>query len=99
MEAGLSSTSSDAELLALDACFAGADATLCDLGRRTDAALRSVRASAEAAREQLCDLRAALHAAVDARFDALDRDVSRASDTAVATLESDLVAIDAALQT
>ena len=45
------------------------DAFICHLGRNTSAALDAVAANAEGARSRLFELRAVLHAAIDARID------------------------------
>lgn len=75
------------------------DAFLCYLGRSTAATLHALSASAEAARSSLREMRAALHAAVDARIEALARRVDEAEKIKAAALERELVAIDTALET
>ena len=54
--------------------------------------------SAEAARSKLRELRLAVHAAVDERFDELERKVDAAEATKAMALERELVAVDAALE-
>ena len=75
----------------------GADAFLVHLGQSIAAALQSLAESAEAARAHLSSTRSSLHAAVDARFDELLVSIDTAEAFKAASLERELVAVDAAL--
>ena len=75
----------------------GTDASLCQLGQSVAEALRAVPTSAETARAQLREVRAALHASVDARCDELERSIAAAQSAKVSVLEHELVSIDSAL--
>ena len=76
----------------------GADAFLVYLGRSIAASLQAVTESAETARAQLCESRAALLAAIDARCDELGASIKSSEARKVASLERELVAVDAALE-
>ena len=75
----------------------GTDAFLIQLGRYAVAAIASVDASAEAAQAQLQEARTSLHAAIDARCDDLSVKIDSTRAAKVASLESELVGIEAAL--
>lgn len=75
----------------------GTDAFLIHLGRSVTAALESVEVSAEAAQAQLQEARASLHAAIDARCDELGVKIDSTKAAKVASLESELVGVEAAL--
>ena len=77
---------------------AGAEAFLVHLGRSIAAALASTAESAEAARAQLQNSRAALHFAIDERCDALGARIDSTESAKSASLERELVAVDAALE-
>ena len=83
---------------ASSAGIAGADNFLVHLGRSISAAMQSVADAAEAARAQLRETRAALHAAVDERCDNLMACIDSSEATKVACLERELIAVDAALE-
>ena len=76
----------------------GADAFLLHLGRSITAALQAVAESAEAARTKLRETRAALHAAIDERCDALMANIDSAEASKTTALERELVSVDAALE-
>jgi len=76
----------------------GTDASLCRLGQCIASALQTLRRSAEAARVELCSIRATLHAAVDSRCDDLEAVLLKAQSAKVAALERELIAVDAALE-
>ena len=82
---------------AASAGVVGTDTFLVHLGRSIAAAIQSLAESAEAARAQLRETRAAVHTSVDARCDELDRTIDSAEAVKAAALERDLVAVDAAL--
>ena len=75
-----------------------ADAFLVHLGRRITTALRSLAEAAEAARAELSESRATLHAAIDARCDELTARVNSAEAIKATALECELIAVDAALE-
>ena len=83
---------------AKSAGISGTDAFLVHLGRSISAALQSVIEESDVARIHLRDARAALHSAIDARFDRLGADIDSAETTKTAALERELVSVDAALQ-
>ena len=74
------------------------DDALIHLGRTITAAQESLAESAEGARVQLRESRAALHAAIDARCDDLGESINTAEARKRACLERELVAVDAALE-
>ena len=74
------------------------DAFLIHLGRSIAAAIQSTGAAAEAARSQLRDSRSALHSAIVARCDELAAKIDSTESSKVASLERELVAVDAALE-
>ena len=83
------------------AAFAGVsdvDTFLVHLGRSIAAALESVAQSAESAHVQLSEMRAALHASIDARCDELRAMLDSAQSAKAAALELELVAVDASLE-
>ena len=82
----------------LAAGVTGTDAFLVHLGQSITAAMQSVSDSAEAARAQLRDARSALHAAIDTRCDELGAIIDSAEIAKAASLERELVAVDAALE-
>ena len=75
-----------------------AEAFLFPLGRSITAALPSVAESADAVHAQLRATRMALHAGIDGRCDVLDAFIDSAQISKVASLERELVAVDAALE-
>ena len=68
------------------------------LGRSIAASLQALTESAETARAQLCETRAALHAAIDARCDELGANIKSSESRKVASLERELVAESAAVR-
>jgi len=68
------------------------------LGTTVAAALRNVSESAEEARSQLRTQRAALHAAIDARYDTLEQGIADAVSSKTAALERELCTIDGVLE-
>ena len=83
---------------ASSAGIAGAEGFLVHLGRSITSALQSVAEAAEAARAQLRETRAALHAAIDARCANLMACIDSSEAMKVACLERDIIAVDAALE-
>jgi len=77
---------------------ASADAFMCHIGHAVAAALRTVPETAEAARSQLQSTRASLHAAIDLRCDALEREIMTAERAKIAALERELVSVDSVLE-
>lgn len=75
----------------------GADAFLIHLGETLTSATHAASESAEAARAQLRETRTALHVAIDVRCDELCASIDLAETAKVASLERELVAVDAAL--
>jgi len=75
----------------------GADAFLVHLGRSIASALQSLSEAAEGARAQLNSTRSSLLAAVNARCDVLGVNIDAAEAAKAASLERELVAVDAAL--
>ena len=73
-------------------------AFLVHLGRSISDGLKSVADSAEAARAQLRETRFSLHAAVDDRCDELAIKIESTEASKVASLERELVTVDAALE-
>lgn len=76
----------------------GVDEFLCHLGRSIAEAAIALSESAEAARRQLRELRPVIHAAIDARFDELDLDITSAQAAKSTALERELVAVNAVLE-
>ena len=76
----------------------GIDAFLVHLGRSITGALESVAETAEASRARVCEARSALHAAIDARFNDIEKAIVAAEVCKVASLERELLAVDAALE-
>ena len=74
------------------------DATICDLGRSISRALESVTAAAESARAKIEEMRRAIHAAVDARFDELAANLSSVEREKTVALERELISVDACLE-
>jgi hypothetical protein len=74
------------------------DEVLCAMGKAVAASLRSVEESAEEARQHLLSLRAALHAAIDTRFEDLLASLDAARCAKVSALERELEQVDAALE-
>ena len=83
---------------ALPAGINSVDAFLLHVGRSMTEALQTTYASAEVSRAQLRETRAALHAAIDARCDELATNIDSAEAGKAASLERELVNIDAALE-
>lgn len=75
----------------------GVDDALVHLGRNIATALEALAKSAEDARVQLRESRAVLHAAIDARCDELGESINTTEARKSASLERELVAVDAAL--
>jgi len=71
---------------------------MCHVGRSVAAAHRTVSESAESARAQLQSHRAALHAAIDTRFDILEQGITNALSTKTVALERELCCIDSVLE-
>ena len=76
----------------------GTDESLVRLSKAITGALESVTGSTEAAHVQLRSSRAALYAAIDARCDELAAGLDSAKVNKVASLERELVTVDAALE-
>ena len=76
----------------------GADAFLVHLGRSIAVAQGSLADAAELARAQLQTTRSALHVAIDIRCDELSARIDSAEASKAASLERELVAVDAALE-
>ena len=74
------------------------DTFLVYLGRSISSALQAVAESAETSRSQLFETRAALHAAIDLRCDELATTIESSEASKAASLERELVAVDAALE-
>ena len=85
-------------IAATSAGISSTDGFIVHLGRSITAALQAVAESAEAARAQLRVARSALHASIDARCDDLAVSIDSAEASKAASLERELVAVDAALE-
>ena len=77
---------------------AGIDGFLCALGRTVSEAVQSLADSAESSRAQLREMRAVIHAAVNARFEEVEQQVNAAEAAKSAALERELVSVDATLE-
>lgn len=83
---------------AASAGVSGNDAFMVHRGRSITAAMKSVVECAETARSQLRTTRSCLHAAIDTRCDELGAIIDSAEAVKVASLECELVSVDAALE-
>lgn len=77
---------------------AGIDGFLCALGRKVSDALQSLSDSAESSRVQLREIRAVVHAAVNARFEEVEQAINAAEAVKSTALERELVSVDATLE-